>query len=515
MHSNQANQPVSARQIARRPRGRRALLAGSVCLAIASVAATPVSRLAPSAGNGAPPAVDAAATLDAVIALVDSGHFARAGRVIDAALARPGLDRGAADALRFERERMRRILLDFTLEAGQVQERVRRQIPDLTDAEFEAWDAAGLFERMTIDGQTLYFNRSPWNLFRLSDSALARRANQQPLSEGPMESPNAHHHAVVEAAQASADASVLPRRVRVTQSLTVDADAVPAGETVRAWIPYPRAIKGLQEDITLLESQPGSPRIAPESTLQRTVYMERPAVAGEPTEFSISYELTRYAQHHRIDPARVVRAAATPELEPYLAEQAPHVVFSEDLREFSRRVVGDETNPYRIAQKLFAAVDDIPWAGAREYSTISNISDYALKAGHADCGQQTLLLITLLRLNGIPARWQSGMVFSDGDYDNLHDWGLVYLAPYGWVPMDVTTGRFEQAPGIEWFYLGGVDAYRIAFNDEWGTPFEPAKAHYRSETVDSQRGEAEWEGGNLYFDQWDYGFEAKVLHTLN
>ena len=116
-------------------------------------------------------------------------------------------------------------------------------------------------------------------------------------------------------------------------------------------------------------------------------------------------------------------------------------------------------------------------------------------------------------MNGIPARWQSGMVFSDGDYDNLHDWGLVYLAPHGWVPMDVTTGRFAQAPGLEWFYLGGTDAYRIAFNDEWGTQFVPAKRHFRSETVDSQRGEAEWDGGNLYFDQWDYGFTAKVLHS--
>ena len=74
-----------------------------------------------------------------------------------------------------------------------------------------------------------------------------------------------------------------------------------------------------------------------------------------------------------------------------------------------------ETNPYRIAQKLFAAVDRIPWAGAREYSTISNISDYALHAGHGDCGQQTLLLMTLLRLNGIPTRWQSGWVYSDGE----------------------------------------------------------------------------------------------------
>ena len=150
-------------------------------------------------------------------------------------------------------------------------------------------------------------------------------------------------------------------------------------------------------------------------------------------------------------------------------------------------------------------------AGAREYSTISNISDYALHAGHADCGQQTLLLITLLRLNGIPARWQSGMVFEGGvapdhDYWNLHDWGWVYLAPYGWVPMDVTTGRFEEAPGLEWFYLGGFDGYRIAFNDDYGREFVPAKQHFRSETVDLQRGEAEWQGGNLYFDQWDYDF---------
>ena len=29
--------------------------------------------------------------------------------------------------------------------------------------------------------------------------------------------------------------------------------------------------------------------------------------------------------------------------------------------------------------------------------------------------------------------------------------------------------------------------------------------------VDLQRGEAEWSGGNLYFDQWDYRFEWTVL----
>jgi hypothetical protein len=30
--------------------------------------------------------------------------------------------------------------------------------------------------------------------------------------------------------------------------------------------------------------------------------------------------------------------------------------------------------------------------------------------------------------------------------------------------------------------------------------------------VDSQRGEVEWRGGNLYFDKWDYHFDWQFLH---
>ncbi|MFC7301709.1 transglutaminase-like domain-containing protein [Cognatiluteimonas weifangensis] len=459
------------------------------------------------------------ATLGAVIARIDAGDFAGAEAAIAQALtaAQPS---ATGDALRFQRERMRRIRLDFTLDADAVKARVRKQIPDLRDDEFAQWDAAGLLERMDIDGRRLYFNRAPGNLFRLSAQARARRAQPTPFTDSPLESAHAHHRAVVAAARAAQADSVLPRRLRVTQSLTVDADAVPAGETVRAWIPYPRAIPGQQQDIRLVASAPAAHRIAPESALQRTVYLEQPAVAGKPTAFSVTYDVTVSARRFDIDPDRVVAAGITPELAPFVAQRAPHVVFTDDLRAFSRRVVGAETNPWRIAQKLYAAVDAIPWAGAREYSTISNISDYALHAGHADCGQQTLLLIALLRLNGIPARWQSGMMHygdsaaADDAYWNLHDWGQLYIAPYGWIPMDVTFGRLDDTdPAVAGFYLGGLDAYRIAFNDDYSRPLLPAKTHFRSETVDLQRGEAEWDGGNLYFDQWDYDFAWQLLST--
>ena len=447
-----------------------------------------------------------------VVMAVDAGQFDAAEAAITIALADPSLDASTRESLAFERERMRRILLDFTLDENALKAQLRKQIPDLTDVEFAHWKSQGLFEQQLIDGRVLYFNRAASNLFRLNDEALTRRSEQTPLRDGPMEAANAHHHEILAAANAGHARGLASRKLKITQSLSVHADEVPAGEMVRAWIPYPRALPGQQDNIHFIASTPGKHVIAPESALQRTVYLEQKAEAGKPTAFSINYEVTISAQSHASDADKVVVATITPELAPFVAERPPHIVFNESLRVFSRQIVGDEKNPWRIAQKLYAAVDQIPWAGAREYSTISNISDYALHAGHADCGQQTLLLMALLRLNGIPSRWQSGLVYSDGDdYWNLHDWGQLYIAPYGWIPMDVTTGRLRSDdPRIAGFYLGGLDAYRIAFNDDYGREFVPAKTFFRSETVDLQRGEAEWSGGNLYFNEWDYDFTWQV-----
>jgi transglutaminase-like putative cysteine protease len=455
----------------------------------------------------------------AIVALVDAGDFEQANTAIDAALKASGLSEKDRNALVFERERMRRIRLDFNKSEADVRKQLRENIPDLRDDEFAAWERSNQLEHMTIDGEKRYFSRGASNLYRLSPEALARRKSPPKYTDSPLEATHPHHAAARAAALATGKTSVLPQRFRITQSLTVDADAVPAGETVRAWVPYPRAIAGQQDAIKFVSSTPGTHVIAPESALQRTVYLEAPAVKGKPTTFEIAYEVTISAQYHPIDAAKVVPLtdAQRRDLAPYLEARAPHIVFTDAMKQLSRDTVGDEKNPYRVAQKLFRLVDDkFPWAGAREYSTIPNISDYALHAHHGDCGQQTLLLMTLLRLNGIPTRWQSGMMFSPTDYWNLHDWGQVYLAPYGWVPMDVTFGRLEGNPDTEWFYLGGLDGYRIAFNDEWGVPLfdataPQAKHFFRSETVDSQRGEVEWRGGNLYFDQFDYDFKWTLL----
>lgn len=455
--------------------------------------------------------------LNAVIELVSAGQFLAAEARIDAELKQPALSAETHQAFEFQRERMARMRYDFSLTADQVEAKLREQIPTLTDNDFARWDAEGLFEHMIIDGERVYFKRSPSNLFRLSAEARLRSKGAASFSDSGLPKQINDHYIdydrkTLQRALATGTSSVLPQRVKVTQKLTVAADAVPAGKTLRAWIPYPRAIAGQQESIRFVSSEPFKHRIAPESALQRTVYLERTAQAGQPTVFSATYEVTLHSQYHAIDADKVVPAKITPDLAPYVAERAPHVVFTEPLRVFSRQVVGDATDPYRIAQKIFAAVDEIPWAGAREYSTIANLSSYTLQAGHGDCGEQTMLLIALMRMNGIPARWQSGWTFTDRDYEDIHDWAEIYLAPYGWIPVDVTYGRLDSTdPSLKWFYLGGLDNFRIAFNDDFSRDFVPPKRFFRSDTVDSQRGEVEWDGGNLYYDKWNYDFSWKIL----
>lgn len=463
------------------------------------------------------------ADLNQIRQKIDRGHYQLAKSEIQALAAKTGSMEGKAtmddritasanadtslsEALAFEAERMRRIEMEFTIKPEDLLESIRRYIPDATDTDIQAWDSAGLLEYMTIDGERRYFRKAAYNLVHISDAAAARTTDYKRFTEkAPLYQLHSHHREIIAAK------SPQRQRIEVEYSLTVNADAVPAGETVRAWLPFPQHLPGLQENVSLISSLPEAHQLAPATQSQRTIYLEKTAAKGQPTEFRIRYAFDSLSRYTAID-AGIVQPVTGENLEEFLSERAPHIQFTTELQALSQQIVGDETNPYRIAQKLFAHVDQIPWAGAREYSTIRNISQYAAEAGHADCGQQTLLLMTLLRMNGIPARWQSGWEFAPQGFDTMHDWGEFYLAPYGWLPMDVTHGLLESDSEAErWFYLGGIDSYRLIFNSDYSRPLVPAKQHFRSETVDNQRGEVEWRGGNLYFDQWDYNLAWKLV----
>jgi transglutaminase-like putative cysteine protease len=134
----------------------------------------------------------------------------------------------------------------------------------------------------------------------------------------------------------------------------------------------------------------------------------------------------------------------------------------------------------------------------------------AMAVKRGDCGVHAMLFIALCRASGVPARWQSGWV-ARPDYWNMHDWAEFYVEPYGWLPADPSVGlQKSDDPRIRDFLFGGSDAYRMIANLGFDTSFEPEEAHWRSDPVDSQKGEVQWRGGNLYFDQWDSDIKVSV-----
>ena len=77
---------------------------------------------------------------------------------------------------------------------------------------------------------------------------------------------------------------------------------------------------------------------------------------------------------------------------------------------------------------------------------------YASREG--DCDDQAILLISMLRSLGIPAFLQIGVIFSESlsssktSYDGhvtyhqdgvgWHGWAMVFIPPWGWIPVDLT-----------------------------------------------------------------------------
>jgi transglutaminase-like putative cysteine protease len=242
--------------------------------------------------------------------------------------------------------------------------------------------------------------------------------------------------------------------------------------------------------------------------------MEKEAVAGEPTVFEEEFIYTIYGEYRPISAADVLPYDTTTELyRTYTAERDEHVIFTPQMRALSDSLTRGLTNPYDKVKAIFTWIaSTFPWCGAREYSTIANIPEYVLQVKHADCGQKTLLLLTLCRIAGIPCHFQSGLITPPSGW-NLHDWAEVYYEGIGWVPIDVSNGFMSLIKGTEheYFYLTGVDSYRLIVNQDFGMPLSPAKEYPRSETVDFQRGEVEWRGGNLYFDTWSYDMEIEYL----
>ena len=406
-----------------------------------------------------------------------------------------------------------RIRIDFQLTEPEVLAKLQRYCPVLDSALFRQWIKNHKLEMRIIDGGKRYFKQAVPNLFRLDDEARKCKEKVDGFQADSLGLFCLEHTSRVISETKALGETVLPVRTKLNYTIRVKPNAVPDGKIIRCWMPFPREGNARQKNIKLLKSDPEKSVIAPVSDLQRSVYMEKMAVKDQQTTFQIEFEVETSARYFDLKPEDVKPYPVETQLyKENTAERLPQIVFTPKIKQLANRILAGETNPLLKVQKIYNWINDsIRWASALEYSIMPDIPGYVMETHHGDCGMQTLLFMILARSQGIPVKWQSGWMLHPREV-NLHDWCEVYYEGIGWVPLDQSFGlQVSPDEKVMNFYRSGIDSYRLIVNDDYARELTPAKKYFRSEPYDFQRGELEWEGGNLYFDCWSWHMDVTYL----
>lgn len=400
-----------------------------------------------------------------------------------------------------------RIASDFSLPYADGEQQIIEQYPGMTAADVRLAADSGYIETRIIDGAEMMHRKAVRNFGLLSP---AHRIDWTCRGSQASEARLSYAQAV-----ASAKDGKLKRRYKVRFSIDVPYHPELQGDTLRAWLPFPMETDR-QTNVQLLSTSQSDYTLSPEGSEHSTLFFSAPVdTAGN--KFEYVAEFTAVASYFA--PEKILA-----EMKPYnvdsdlykqyTATGEQHIIRLDSL---AHAIVGTETNPFKQSELVYNyIVHNYPWAGALEYSTIPCIPQYVVESRHGDCGQVSLLYISLMRTLGVPARWESGWMLHPGE-KNLHDWAEVYYEGIGWVPVDASFGRYTASsnPAVRNFYSSGIDDYRLVANKGVGKPFHPAKKYVRSETVDSQLGEVECSAGNLFYPAWDQTLEILSSNPID
>lgn len=230
---------------------------------------------------------------------------------------------------------------------------------------------------------------------------------------------------------------------------------VPTGaKDVRVWFPLPRTEEGQTISDLKIEA-PAGWREATDDQGNRYVYA---AVTnpGEQVAVKTTFTIVRAEQRTALDPSRT-RALTDAERKEHAAwlDDDTHVVANDEIRALAAKIRGDETNPLKIARKLYDwTLDNVEyWVKDPSKWKASPVgsSKYCLDNRTGNCTDFHSLWTALARASGIPTRMKYGSLFKpslDGkDKDaSYHCWPESWFPNLGWVPNDVAVADIFVAP---------------------------------------------------------------------
>ena len=394
--------------------------------------------------------------------------------------------------LDYEFERIERVIKDYPFDESSAKERLSKSIRDFSNEEYERLMKNGDLDYILINGEKHFEKRFVQNLV-FANAQYAKRFESKR---------NDVRELVNKRITELVDGDRLKRyRVTAEISLTLKKDL--NAKLLKCWLPFP-SVESPIESAKLLSCD-HQYMISSKNSESTTIYMEDLPKAG--TKFTAKFEYTIHEQVTKVIPENVVDV----HMKKYLYEILPHIMFSPYAKNLTFEIIGNEKNPYFKAKRIYDWItENVRYSYMHAYSTYDMpLVDFVISNLKGDCGVQALTFITMCRIAGIPAKWQSGWFVNPIDV-SPHDWAYFYVKPYGWLPVDPSFGGSRRdIPELRDFYFGNLDAFRMIANSNFMADFDPPTRFVRSDPYDNQIGELETESGNIYYD--DFETNVKVL----
>lgn len=411
------------------------------------------------------------------------GDYERLISVIDRRLADETLPAPLRKRLQLERILAARIPSQYPYSYEDALELLRANIRDFKDEELETLWEENTADWIYINGRVQFHELFFDNLMKTRDDYGARFL-------GTMEDNEKNAALLRENVRLMEEhgGRTVHMRLLTRLSLTPEAEKACMGKTAHVYMPLPVEYAQVR-NLRLLgfEGTAGEPvSVDNGSYPQRTARFETVIRGGEvwQTEFEFDNETV----FRNPDPSQVL--FSQPSF--YTGEEAPHIRFTPYLRELTRSVTEGEENPLLAAEKIYRFItSQVKYSFVRSYSTVEDIPEFTAANRKGDCGFQALLFITMCRVAGIPARWQSGLYATPLTVGS-HDWAQYYVAPFGWLSADCSFGGSAFRQGDEKrraYYGANLDPYRIPYASQFMHSFSREEEGLRDDPYDNQSGE--------------------------